>query len=63
MWFLRTGGAETTDGRDRLLSSLKISAKARAECVLEGVTKPSFSWIAPDAWVLERVETRDTENG
>lgn len=46
---LRTGGAETTDGRERLLSSLKISAKARAECVLEGVIKPSFSWIAPDA--------------
>lgn len=61
---LHTGGADTREGRDRLLSSLKTSAnESWVGGALGGVMKPSLRWIAPMAGVLERVETRGIGNG
>jgi hypothetical protein len=58
-----TGGADTREGRERLLSSLKASAKDSWSAESGWATKPSLRHIEPVAGVLDRVDTRGMVNG
>lgn len=58
---IRTGGADTKLGLDRLTSSPYVSPKLATVCASWGCTNPSLMWMLPEAFVFARVEVRGTE--
>ena len=53
-----TGGAETKEGREHLMSSVNISSNSSRFWESEVGTKPNLMWMLPVEGVLARVETR-----
>ena len=61
-----TGGAETSEGRESLLRSVKTCSNgmgAPAPGWGGGDTKPTLSWTVPEGCVVARVDTSVTESG
>jgi hypothetical protein len=60
---MRTGAAETMEGRERFRSSAYISSKSSRLVVLGTGTKPSLIVMLPEEVVLERVDPRSRDMG